>query len=328
MTTVFYHKADLDGKASAAFIAKALYKRGDLSRTKFVGVDYDCQPDHTTIDGPVIMVDFALQPFDNIVELAKILDRQNFGFLWIDHHASAIREYIKIGATKQLLITPILDFVSTLPGVTPQKRLAACELTALYFDQKEFYALARLLGRYDVGDDSSGWEEYVLPFQMGVESLSIRFSLPDWWHFGSEVGRILGNDKSIIDASVEDIFNHAAYGRSIIDVTLDMGRKRLEERAQWAKEVMKNAYETELYGLRLIAVKSVPGLNSRDFASVYDPERHDAMAYAYQGKDGNGIWTVILYTDKEDIDLSTICKAYGGGGHKNAAGFQCQILPI
>lgn len=28
-----------------------------------------------------------------------------------------------------------------------------------------------------------------------------------------------------------------------------------------------------------------------------------------------------------DFDVSTIAKQYGGGGHKNAAGFRCKVLP-
>jgi nanoRNase/pAp phosphatase (c-di-AMP/oligoRNAs hydrolase) len=37
-------------------------------------------------------------------------------------------------------------------------------------------------------------------------------------------------------------------------------------------------------------------------------------------------WVVSLYTTK-DIDVSEIAKKYGGGGHKQAAGFTCDKLP-
>ena len=35
-----------------------------------------------------------------------------------------------------------------------------------------------------------------------------------------------------------------------------------------------------------------------------------------------GQWTVSMYSDKPDIDVSVIAKNNGGGGHKGAAGFQ------
>ena len=45
------------------------------------------------------------------------------------------------------------------------------------------------------------------------------------------------------------------------------------------------------------------------------------------GKDGQ--WTVSLYTTPETgIDVSLIAKAYGGGGHKQAAGFNAKKLPF
>ena len=34
------------------------------------------------------------------------------------------------------------------------------------------------------------------------------------------------------------------------------------------------------------------------------------------------------YIPKKNIDCSEIAKKYGGGGHKQAAGFQCKELPF
>ena len=35
-----------------------------------------------------------------------------------------------------------------------------------------------------------------------------------------------------------------------------------------------------------------------------------------------------MYTMKDDIDVSKICYEFGGGGHKKAAGFTCDYLPV
>lgn len=64
---------------------------------------------------------------------------------------------------------------------------------------------------------------------------------------------------------------------------------------------------------------------SWQFNSVWDPEKHDAMCVYGQLKDGR--WRVSLYSTKEEVDCGAICKALGGGGHKGAAGFICDILP-
>ena len=39
-------------------------------------------------------------------------------------------------------------------------------------------------------------------------------------------------------------------------------------------------------------------------------------------------WTVSLYTDRDDVDVSETASFYGGGGHRKAAGFQTSILPF
>ena len=46
------------------------------------------------------------------------------------------------------------------------------------------------------------------------------------------------------------------------------------------------------------------------------------IAYYWDG----GRWKISLYSEK--VDVSEIAKAYGGGGHKGAAGFQCGALPF
>ena len=47
------------------------------------------------------------------------------------------------------------------------------------------------------------------------------------------------------------------------------------------------------------------------------------MVVWYQQADG--MFRVSLYTDRNDVDVSEIAKAYGGGGHKKAAGFRVDV---
>lgn len=62
--------------------------------------------------------------------------------------------------------------------------------------------------------------------------------------------------------------------------------------------------------------------SSQLFDSVKD-EYDIMMPFVFDGKR----WTVSLYTKKPEIDVSVIAKKYGGGGHRQAAGFQCDELP-
>ena len=61
------------------------------------------------------------------------------------------------------------------------------------------------------------------------------------------------------------------------------------------------------------------------FSSIWNPEKYDAMlTFGYR----KGQWTVSLYSDRDDVDVSVIAKNRGGGGHKGASGFQCKELPF
>jgi len=86
------------------------------------------------------------------------------------------------------------------------------------------------------------------------------------------------------------------------------------------------AFPTELDGLRCIALNTAVA-NSQTFASVWDPEKYDAMCAFYWT--AKGFWTVTLYVDdRDDVDVSIVAKNHGGGGHARAAGFQCEKLPF
>ena len=53
------------------------------------------------------------------------------------------------------------------------------------------------------------------------------------------------------------------------------------------------------------------------------------------GEEIQGVWKITLFSNdllpeekKQTIDLTTIAKEYGGGGHRCACGFSCVDLPF
>jgi hypothetical protein len=98
----------------------------------------------------------------------------------------------------------------------------------------------------------------------------------------------------------------------------------LHESRQNSKACSACAFEMTFDGVRCIAINK-PLTNSLTFSSIYDKDKHDVMLSFYLRKLGQ--WTVSLYSDKPEVDVSIICKARGGGGHKGAAGFTCERLP-
>jgi oligoribonuclease NrnB/cAMP/cGMP phosphodiesterase (DHH superfamily) len=88
--------------------------------------------------------------------------------------------------------------------------------------------------------------------------------------------------------------------------------------------MVRLSFDTELDGLKCLALNKQPA-SSTIFESQWDPEKYDAMLAFGFLKDK---WTVSLYTDSKDINVSIVAKDRGGGGHKQAAGFQCLELPF
>ena len=90
----------------------------------------------------------------------------------------------------------------------------------------------------------------------------------------------------------------------------------------YAGLIRGNSFRTKFEGLSGVACNAGPGINSDLFQTA--GELDIMLPYYFNGR----TFTVSIYTTKEHIDCSEIAKKYGGGGHKQAAGFQCTELPF
>jgi len=138
----FYHSADLDGKCSGAIVRS-------MWECELIGINYgDAFPWDSIEPGEtVVMVDFCLQPFSEMVRLNELAE-----LVWIDHHVSAIREAEACG------------FEARLAQVLEVGR-AGCELAWEHYVGTEVPKAVRLLGRYDVWDHA---DPEVWPFTYGM----------------------------------------------------------------------------------------------------------------------------------------------------------------
>jgi len=323
-----FHRADYDGVCSAAIVKKF------VPDCELYGIDYgDPFPWDKVMDGPqvsaaeleagsglprrqVYMVDFSLKP-DEMKRLSEVCD-----LVWIDHHKSAIDGYNRsvgfgMGPHECLL----------------QSQFSACELCWLWFTGQscdldspalEIPEAVRLLGRYDVWDAQNPDWPRIEAFQFGMRAEAGAMSPidPVW--------------TSLLDPRPDENPDEV----SLLDIEM-RGRAILSYRDQEAKsQCADGAHVQHLYpengcpkknetaeafeAWSLICLNTLQR-GSWQFNSVWDPEKHDAMCVYGQLKDGR--WRVSLYSTKEEVDCGAVCKALGGGGHKGAAGFICDILP-
>lgn len=273
----FYHSVDLDGHCSGAIV------KYNFPECELIGINYgDKFPWEKILQNEIVyMVDFSLQPFDDMERLCKYAN-----LIWIDHHESALNETLN----RQFIIKGL-----------QRNGIGACALTWEYINcsPDNMPMAIRLLAEYDVWNHSN---PDTLPFQFGIR---LHNTIPEQrMNFWEEIFY----DK---DWVIKEIIND---GKVIL-------KYQSQENEKYCSAC---AFETELDGLKCIALNKML-TNSQLFDSVWNPDNYDAMLTFGWRK---GSWTVSLYSTKSNINVSTIAKNHGGGGHKGAAGFQCKELPF
>jgi len=153
---LIYHNADFDGLCSAAIVLRHF----DDRKVEMIGINYGDDFPWNEIDKgeTVYMVDFSLEPFEKMRDLAFRCD-----LWWIDHHKSVIEEEKKSG----------LLFLGVRRDGT-----AACTLCWESFHGKgHLPAAVELLSRYDVWDKDK--EGIVDAFQLGMKTYRRSQVMPD-----------------------------------------------------------------------------------------------------------------------------------------------------
>lgn len=174
--------------------------------------------------------------------------------------------------------------------------VSGCELTWEYFfPKKPMPKVVKLLGDYDIwafkyGEDTNKLQAGIRLFRTHPDAIEWDFWLkPDY-------------------EPTEEI---------------KAGEIALKYRDNYYAGLIKAwSFFTTFEGHKAIACNA-GSVSSQMFDSV--KEDYDIMMpFVFDGKR----WTVSLYTKKKEIDVSEFAKKYGGGGHRQAAGFQCDTLPF
>ena len=297
----FYHSADLDGLCSGAIVK---YRHPEC---EMYGIDYGEEFPWSTIEKreTVYMIDYSLQPFDLMIKLNDICDLR-----WIDHHSSAMEEHK-------------LRFPNVhISGIRAEGE-GGCELAWEYLfseESKETPLAVCLLSQYDVWNHK---DPRVLPFQyrLRLEDLDPK----------SEQAMIAW--KSLFEDDILVRFEGVSeIGCCEIEDLISEGRLLVRYKEKVAMDfAMKYAYRSTLEfsgrQYRIVVLNKIRA-SSKAFDAVYNPAIDDLMVSFGRLPPPRNLWTVSIYTTKEEVDCGAIAKYFGGGGHKNAAGFRCIVLPF
>lgn len=215
--------------------------------------------------------------------------------VWIDHHKTAMEKY-----------------PASIPGYRIDG-VAACRLAWQYFhsytqplpgkqeyiDRKVTEPLAvTLAGEWDIWDKRDPRAEL---FQHGLRSQDLT---PIW--------PTLLNSGIPAEAAVRDL--------------LTAGMALQYARTQENASVMKTHGFTVQFEGRTFIAANLARCNSLSFASAIGPEHEGCLAFGWNGRK----WRCSLYgvPAHPEIDFTPIARKYGGGGHRQACGFETDRLPF
>lgn len=255
-------------------------------------------------DGRMIESDYRMEiPVDDIEDdeeviivdfsfepdvMKKVLAKTD-NVIWIDHHATAEAYEDEYGRA--------LDGLRNFEA----KSEAGCELAWRYFfPDKPMPKAVRLIGDYDKWAHNYPASK---PFLEGIK-------MQRYVDCPGAMGW-----KSLLEGGAE--------ADEECDKIIEDGKTAIRYRDQYCETACEDyGYETDFGGLKCFAA-NLFGFGSQTFGDRM--EQYDAcIAYVCDGTQ----YTVSLYSDNDKIDVSTVCKDNGGGGHKGAAGFVCKTLPF
>lgn len=278
---------DMDGFVSAEILMAMT--DGDYNFLDVLFVDYTFDYNellkYDGADTKLYILDFSFkQPAFSI-----IYTHFNGNVVWIDHH----------------------------------KIIKEIDLDGLYVDGKREIGKCGALLTYE-------WMAECYRKNLTLNGLAIIVDAYDCWKTGSiwyEEACLLNTffyaTRPDIDTMIAEIENDYPNGRMLDNAF----------RIEAAKKCKDKAYDVNLKiplegiqivtGLELQNAVSGPWLTmegvrgSRNFDSMTKSGYNGMIAYQFDGK----LWSVSLYSEREDVDCAEICKRFGGGGHKGAAGF-------
>jgi uncharacterized protein len=288
-TVVLYHANCWDG-----FCAAWLFHRV-FSTAEFIPVNYGTEPPDLLRGRDVFIVDFSYPR----QTMRKILSQAN-SVTVLDHHRTAQAELA--GLVDEFTMRP--DLIQNPPG---------SQLPLIVFDMNK--SGGRLAWEYltkygtpgawpthapwlvDYTEDRDLWR-WKMPYSQAINaalrSYPLDFSLWDQW---------VGNEWSAWGSPSESFKTE--------------GEAILRRERQIIADHVQNAWPREMDGHRILCVNATTLFS--EIAGELAKDRPFGACY-FDRADGKRQWS--LRSRDGGVDVSEIAKAHGGGGHRNAAGFE------
>lgn len=284
-----YHADCTDGFGAAW----AIWKRWPTCT--FIPAAYGAPLDLDDIEGKnILFVDFSA-PAD--VLRALVRDGKAKSVFVIDHHKSARRELLDAGLSLYVI------------GEGENRDLIEYALRGsplVWFDMEK--SGARM-----------AWE-FAQP-DVEVPALILRVEDRDLWRFRyPDTKEVI----AALNSYPQDFLVWDTVNRSF-DTLIDEGEPILRAQAATVEMLLKQAYSGDIAGHSIPLVNS-PKLFSSDVGHRLLEENPQAPFAATWFRRADGLIEFSLRSQDHRQDVSEVAVLFGGGGHRNAAGFQLEVI--
>lgn len=288
---VVFHHNDLDGRGAAHLLH-------EVGADHFVEINYSdhniLNPVEKTILGLdeselVVIVDYSMNAdtFREVVDTCKNL-------IWLDHHRTSFE-------VVDVIYNEFMDRVkdgSLMVNLNNSK----CG-TAITYEQIQDIICTPVENTQRFVSLVNDYDLWILRFKESLWLNNYVYASANYAP-GSEIYKNLIWDED-----------------GDFDKALMVGKK-LTDLAKEKNEVLYDAFSFEVKKDELKGIAMVGYGNSQLFGDHVND--YDFVMVTHRK---GSMWETSLYTTKNNVDVSTICKALGGGGHKKAAGFKSEECP-
>jgi oligoribonuclease NrnB/cAMP/cGMP phosphodiesterase (DHH superfamily) len=233
----------------------------------------------------VYMIDYAIQPNNEMLKFYNWCSEKQIQFEWIDHHITAIenlRHY-------------------NIPGFQSSVNSGCLNTWSYLKNNEEFPIIVKMVSDFDIWNKNSkySWKEKLFPLIYYINSL----------------GTNLNDNKGKLVSFLKNCFSNENY----INDAINIGCEITNYLEALFNQNLKKIYERDWNGYKcLILNTTFPG--STQFENHPDYKNVDLLiTWSYDGK----YYYYGAYTTKSTIDVGEICQTFfNGGGHKGCGGGQ------
>lgn len=301
-----YHDPCNDGFAAATALvmwAKRLELEYDLHPC-----NYEKPLPDVAADSLVIMADFSFPP-DQMIELAS----KCRGVIMLDHHLTAARALPelreKIKSTKARVV-PYIN--QTWSGAV----LA--------------YAFTQVFGDND-GNPPEVDASFEYPNGFNLAMNNHLQSIPklfqyvqdrDLWQWSLPLSREFSEGLMLYPQTFDDwedlVYNFDWHFEHIVTI----GKAAITYRDKILSSVIPSRVFLMKIGGFVVPTVNLPGIFGSEAGNLLSKDQPFAASFSITG---NEVLFSLRSTSPEGMDVAQVATIYGGGGHKNAAGFHCSL---